>query len=273
MDKYTIISVDTNPLYLEFLPLFYKIWNKFKYKVVLILTLKQTEQFKDYSFTEKYSDIFYVIQKNNELNFMTDRAFSLMARHLYYQYLPKGKYMLNDIDMIPLNKKYFDDLFLLDDNKLISASSDAMKYNKDSDGGKIYKMPSCYLIANNNIWKDITNPWNLEPIDLLKKYNKLSVIFHNKEKFNSFNFCDESFMRKLLYLWDNNYLDNIIKLNRKFNPYAENRVDRGNWKIDFKKLQNNEYIDSHLPRPLFNNIIKINPLLNYLNINYNDLKI
>lgn len=273
MKKNVLVSSNYNPLYIQYVPLVCSAWKKWGYNPILTLITDKPKE--EWEWMKEYCEVRQIEPNRN----YDEGIFSKVSRFFSY-YEEKGINMVSDIDMLPLNKKYFDDLFQLlinrNDygysikNKFISASHDAYLNAVNSWAGPIeyLKFPGAYMLASNDMWKDIINPNSLSKDDLLKSFENLNK-FDNKESIlNHYNnFSEESLIRSLYYTFDNNS-EHIVKIQRGWlaNGHAERRLDRDDWRFDINKLQRDEYIDSHLPRPLQNNQDKIKPLVDYLGL-------
>jgi len=151
-----------------------------------------------------------------------------------------GKFIFSDIDMMPLNKNYFQDIAsIYDDETIVSYSSDAAE---KFDG----TYPMCYISAN-------------------------AETFLQLIKFNSW----QSFVENLLYIcedqWttDQKYMKTIldsyhkvIHLTRVFSQdgIANRRIDRLSWIYFNDDVKNGIYYDAHLPVPFKENETLINNL-------------
>ena len=101
-----LTAVNTNPLYIEFVPYFIKVWRKImptaNIKIILIAD-SIPDDLVEY---QKYFILFSPI-KNVSTSF-TSQYIRLLYPALLTGY--KDGIMITDIDMIPLNKKYYIDI-------------------------------------------------------------------------------------------------------------------------------------------------------------------
>lgn len=267
------MSSNFNPLYVQYVPLICKAWNNWGYNVILTLVTDRPKE--EWEWMEEYATIRHY-EPHPDID---EGIYSKVARFFSY-YQEEGINMVSDIDMLPLNKEYFDNLFkqLIEPipggygysikDKFVSASHDAYLNAVNSWAGPIefLKFPGCYMLASNKMWQKIINPYNKTEEELLQEWSQLER-FDSKESIKNHynNFSEESLIRCLYYSYDPRS-EKIIKLQRGWNPQAERRIDRDNWDLNISKLHSDYYIDSHLPRPLATNRDKFPHLLEYLNL-------
>lgn len=264
MKKRVLLSSNYNPTYIQFVPLVCSVWKKWGYEVDLALVTNKDH--KEWKWMEEYANIYpFDIRKD-----LDEGIWAKISRHFLTYLNPDDKVMLGDIDMIPLSKEYFDDLFDqlngFPDSILLSGSD----YNPRAHlPGVREKVPICYMVANGRVWRDIVNPQNTSIDEILNSwkgvnvYDKMEDITH--KEFRSFS--DESLYRRLLHTW-NPEKDKMVFIKRGWTAgRANDRLDRSQWKIDYEKLKRGGYIDCHSLRPLAPHKSFLMPLIEYLGVN------
>jgi len=165
--------------------------------------------------------------------------------------------VLNDVDLLPLQKDFLVNLLdAVPSNGLAAIGRNA--YDGASEIGLSGKFPMIYTSAMGKIFKEIVNPNDLSYEKTLKQWINMRIIDHKEAINNSHDcFSDESLLRALIHLWRDN--NRVIYLNRPdfIGMRATKRIDRANWNIDKEILNNNGYIDAHLPKPLNIDMLKI----------------
>ncbi len=271
-NKNIILSSNYNPNYIEFLPLVATAWKKFGYNVILALVTDKDES--EWEWMKDYAEI----HRFNIRDDIDEGILTKIARMLVLFRLPSDqKYMTSDIDMLPLQQKYFDKLFEI--NAPFVVDNDPLSHPKYAN--KIRPthptFPICYQIAAGTDWREIINPEDLDIDELIESWKGVGEYDEFEDINNDYNdFSDESLMRRLIYKWSPDK-SKIRFLQRGYeiftNAYTLHRLDRGDWYIYEDKLLRNEYIDSHLIRPLNDYKREIKPLVDYLKINRNVLYI
>lgn len=233
MIDYVIISSDDNPTYKDFYEVVSKKWLELGFKTYYINITD-----KDEIIENKYG----IIHKIKKLDFVSESFQSQVVR-LYSSNLINDKNILiSDIDMLPLNGKYFSDF--------------AEKLNKNNVllySGQPYETvpfyPMCYVLSNSNFLRSILE---------IENYNFHDFCKILVEKYGDVWNCDENF----LYDKIQNNLEKTIISERDYGT----RIDRTHFFYSEERLSEGLYVDSHLPKPyqLFEN--EINKLSNFKKI-------
>jgi hypothetical protein len=262
-----LISVDDNPLYIQFLPIFSLACQKVigvKPTLAYVTDKKENE----WQWMKEYCQDIIRVPIVKELPDGKCRTF--FARMILRYKFESDICMIGDIDLLPLNEEYFKDIMkVFSRDKFLSSGYNVFEFGDGDPKSQIHdpklrKFPSCYTIATGKVWKEIINPLNLSDEELMKSWFNLKE-FDDKESVNNPNFCDESLMRLLIQRW-NSSRDRIIGIDRAIcGGRIIDRIDRSHWRINYEKLIQNEYVDAHCPRPLSSNK-DIKLLTDYLQI-------
>lgn len=215
---YVLVGSNDNPMYLEFWPIFAKIW-KTKFNVTPVLGFIGDDSIK---IDEEYG-IVYRFDKIQNYD-------SGLLSQLVRLYLPKflnGNCLISDIDMIPLSKSYFiDDVEKYNDNDfLIMSSHHPQTVDKT-------QYPMCYVLGNDTNYKKIF------------KLDDDWTTFISKIQNNGW-FTDQEHLYKMI----NECNDINFVFPERQNGFYSNRVDRCDWYYEIDKLKSDYYVDSHLLRP------------------------
>lgn len=231
-----LTACNNNPLYIDFIPLFIKTWEKLysniDIKIILVHNIIPNE-FKIY---EKYIILFKPID-NLSTAFISQYIRILYPALLNY----KNGILITDIDMIPMNSSYFtyyirnitDDKFVTMRNVLINN----------------HEIAICYNIAINKIWANIFNIKSINDIikNLINVNNNINYI--DNLKHNKAWSIDQINLYKYVMNWDKK-TNNLIILNDINTKFK--RLDRYTFIniSDIKKnIINNIYTDYHCYRP------------------------
>jgi hypothetical protein len=186
-----------------------------------------------------------------------------MARHILAGYYCDEICMIEDIDTIPLQTKFIENILSKrQKNKLLVVGSEV--YNGSGDEGKF---PISNMTAESYIFKSIINPDNLNIKDLYRSWINIKVYDH-KESINNTpdptgagGFSDESLMRVLINKYNN--IDNVIKITRNVNIHSD-WIDRTWWNINTDKLSKDGYVCCNFLRPFSDNFDLIQPIVKHI---------
>ena len=177
-----------------------------------------------------------------------------------------GFAMMNDIDIMPLNRKYVEYCCsFLEKEKITCIGTDT--YDGSPEEGKF---PISYFCGDTDAIREVVNPEGLVYSDLLKSWMGMKVFDHKEDITRDIDpedpdcFSDESLIRALIYKWGwregrvNRVPRNLI--------HGKNALCRANWNIDKQLLQGGYYKHAHLPRPYSKNKKVIDELLKSIKI-------
>jgi hypothetical protein len=230
-----LTAVNENPIYLNFIPLFVETWKKLypgiEIKIILI-SEKLDDKFKEY---ENYIILFKPIE-NVSTNFISQYIRLLYPCLLNY----KNGVLISDIDMIPLNRKYFtENIIPYDNTKFI--------YYRDKVCFEHNQIAMCYNVAVPDIWKDVFNINSIDDINkrLIDVFKSIKYV----DGHGKLGWCtDQIDLYKYVMDW-NKKTNNLICLKES----NFRRLDRHTFNINdlkFQKLISDGYfIDYHCFRP------------------------
>lgn len=243
IDK-VIVSSDDNPLYLDFWPIISQIWREiFEIEPVLLYFGQQNP-------SEKFGIVKKLLLKNDPIYYQT-----LWSRYWYPQHEPETTFIISDIDMIPMSRKYFiDDLRKINDDEYVHLV------------GTHRPLPSCYHVAKGKIFNEFMHlPLDFQECISFAQKNTIGN-YHSissKEKFNNWG-SDEEFGTKRLQEWSQKGMATNL-IDRK--P-SEKRLDRSNFNFKEHDVLSHHYYDCHSIRPYLSNKIKIDNLVRLIYKSY-----
>lgn len=232
-----LTAVNENSLYIDFIPIFVKTWNKLYPNVdvkIILIALKIPENFLPY----KNNIILF-----NPIDGILTSFTSQYIRLLYPAILNYNNgILITDIDMIPMNNSYYsENIKAYDDDKFI--------YYREYICQEHNMLAMCYNIATPKIWSDIFNINSIEDIVYTLKYvystNEI-IEGHGNKGWGT----DQLKLYEHVTSWHKN-TGNLIRLkesNTKFH-----RLDRIHFKSLSPQIKNNIkngiYCDYHCHRP------------------------
>ncbi len=230
MIDYVIISSDDNPMYKDFYPIVAKRWSDLGFKVYYINITDSDE------IIENEFGIYHKMKSLSSIS----TGFQSQVVRLFASKFIDGYMLTSDIDMLPINKDYFNQYNgeVTKDNVIV--------YSGQPYGDVPY-FPMCYVLSHS---KNFVNYLDLKDLSF-EDYCQMLI----RDYGQAWN-TDENFM----YDKFKNHIDSVvIKNERDFSK----RIDRGNWSYDIRLLEN-YYIDSHLLRPYMTYKSHIDYLINLL---------
>jgi hypothetical protein len=258
-----LVASDLNSDYLDFFPLVLETW---KVIVGIDVILILISEYIPGNLLE-YKDNIILFKPIENI----PTAFQAQCIRILYPCIFMDKnIIISDMDLVPLNQKYYTD--------------NVAKYNDDSfiiyrnvlEG--INQYPICFCLANSHIWKDIFRINTVEDIINTLKTWYLNIP-ENDYKISSITSFGWAFDQLQLFYSINKWNKNIIKLTDKITGFK--RLDRilNDYDIDIKirhekdinyirnnkeqikeNINNGVYSDFHLPKPYS----KYKDIFNYL---------
>ena len=231
-------SVNENTLYLDFVPIFIKTWNKLypDVDVKIILIAKEIPE-KLLPYNENII-IFEPIE-----GILTSFT-SQFIRLLYPGILNYDNgVLITDIDMLPMNSNYYTkNIINIEDDKFIYYRGNVCFNNKE--------IAMCYNVANSKTWNEI---FKVNSVDDIIRYiqivNNINTIKagHGNVGWN----IDKLTLYKNVINW-NKKTGNFICLNEDFTGFK--RLDRGRFTLSdnnvVSDIVSGKYSDYHCLRPM-----------------------
>lgn len=232
-----LTSVNENKLYIDFVPIFIKTWNKlYPYVDVKIILIAKT-------IPENL-----LVYKNNIILFepINDKTgfTSQFIRLLYPCILNyKNGVLITDIDMLPMNNAYYtENIIEYDNTKFI--------YYRGNVCFNFKQIAMCYNVATPQIWKDIFKINSIDDIVIyIKKITDKNSI---QEGHGNIGWSiDQETLYNKVTEW-NKITNNFVCLNETRTGFK--RLDRNRFNlsdINIKQnITNGYYSDYHCYRPM-----------------------
>lgn len=231
-----LTSTNLNPVYCQFIPIFIKMWSKLVPEAdIKIILIAETipENFVKYS---EYL-ILYKPGKILKTEFVSQYIRSLYPSVLNYS----GGVLITDMDMLPMNRKYYvDNILHIPDNKFI--------YYRDVLLD-VKEIAMCYNIATPKVWSDIFNINDINDINnqLHRTYSQINYDgLHGGSGWN----IDQLDLFERVQQWHNK-TGNFINLKDSQTGFL--RLDRGNIHLINQNVLNDiragRFTDYHALRP------------------------
>lgn len=233
-----VSAVNENLLYLDFVPIFIKTWNKL-YPDIDVKIILITKTIPENLLLYKNNIILFEPIENVLTSFTSQIIRLLYPCILNY----KNGVLITDIDMLPMNNRYYtENIKEFDNEKFI--------YYRENVCLSSRQIAMCYNAATPQIWKDIFKVNSVEDIvSFIKNISDNNII---KEGHGNKGWCiDQYTLYNKVMKW-NKDTNNFIKLNETQTQF--NRLDRGRFSLyDVNKRQNiiaGKYTDYHCYRPM-----------------------
>jgi len=232
-----LTAVNDNKLYLDFVPIFIKTWNKLYPRVNVKIIL----------IAHEIPENLIVYQNNiilfNPIDNISTAFISQYIRLLYPAILNyENGIMISDIDILPMNRTYYTE-------NINNFSNDKFIYLRDVLMDNYNQIAMCYNVATNKLWGDIFEIKSLEDIrrTLTDKFNNI----HYVDGHGSFGWStDQIDLYNNLMKW-NTITNNLIILNDNSTGFC--RLDRDEFTLDdiniVNNIKNGIYTDYHCYRP------------------------
>lgn len=214
-----ILACDSNPEYIHFWPVVAQAWQK-------IIGLRPTLALIAHEHIRVDESLGDVI-RFAPIKGVSTVLYAQCIRLLLPAFFPNEVCIISDMDMIPLQKKYFIDSIqnIPNDHIAVYRSQSVLEFKQ---------FPMCYVAAKGSLFQDI---FNLDTIDdipiIIKKWADL------KRGWST----DQQILYSYLTTW-NKFSSHCDLLNIKVH-----RIDRSNWHYNTKELARGAYTDCHCPRP------------------------
>ena len=233
-----LTAVNEKKLYLDFIPIFIKFWNKLYPEVdikIILIANNIPKEFISY----KDNIILFKPIKDVLTSFTSQIIRTLYPCILNY----KNGVMITDMDILPMNKNYYTKNIIDYDNNKFIYYRDRVCFNQK-------EIAICYNIATPDVWKDIFKINSLEDIvAYIKNISSKNIIKegHNKAGWS----LDQKNLYNNVTKW-NNKTNNFIRLNEKHTKFK--RLNRNNFNISNVNIKKNiseeKYSDYHALRPM-----------------------
>lgn len=252
-----ILSCDDNPKFIEFWPLMAHAWKKIFGASVWLAVVATRDKFS-LSDLRAHGN---VVRYEPVPGIPTSNQAKMARYHLAAEWRDACITMTNDLDLLPLQKKYLNNLLAQrKPGHLMTIGSELY------EGPEKGKFTAGYLTAESNVWNKLMNPFNLAWTPFIEGFIGRKLVDHKEDitrdvhHENPDTFSDESLLRGQLRM---NPVP-VIHLPRGFYPYTERALCRSDWRFDPAKLKDGTYVEAHLCRPFSEHKDRLQPLIDYI---------
>ena len=232
-----LTACNANPLYMNFIPIFIRAWNKL-YPTVDIKIIYINDIIPEYLEQYKNNIILFKPIQNISTAFISQYIRLLYPCILNYE----NGIMITDMDMLPMNRTYYTkNIENIDNNKFI--------YLRDVLLNDEKQIAMCYNVGLNKTWGEILNIHSIEDINirLIEVNSKINYV-------DGPGLCgwstDQTDLYNYIMDW-NIKTNNFISLADSVTGY--NRLDRHTFNLNDINFRNRiisgHYTDYHCLRP------------------------
>jgi hypothetical protein len=249
-----IVSCDDSE-FSQYVPIVSKAWKKYFPECALSIAFL-TERDQDDPFVEKmrsWGDV-HLFRPVPNIPLPNQAK---VSRHILASQFGKEICMLEDIDTIPLQRKYYEDRISAREPNHVLAVGAEVFFNTPHEG----KFPMSTISAEGDTFKKFINPENLTYSELITSWVGKSIFDHKEDISNSpYIFSDESLIRALLSEWKESMITHAPRNVDIGNEW----VDRSWWSIDKEKLEKEQYTTCNFLRPFLQYYNNILPIIEYI---------
>lgn len=250
-----VVSSDDSPTFLNFWPCVSQAWQKFfDTKPTLALVTNRDPADPLFATLQRYGDVVAVpyvegIPVPNQAK---------LARFLVASTMEDQVCMIEDIDTVPLQRKFFEErLKLREPDRILAVGHEVLANTVDAG-----KFPISNITTEGRNFKKLFNPNNLAHEELMRSYVGMRVVDHKENVANPADrFSDESMIRGLIH--KHNLHQMIQKVERGVDIHKD-WIDRSWWGIDKEKLNAGQYVLCNFLRPCKENAQQFIPVYEYL---------
>jgi len=230
-----ITACDANPLYMDFIPIFVKTWNKLYPNIDVKIVLISNDI---PHCLQEYTDNIILFEP---ISGMSTAFTSQYIRLLYPAILDyENGIMITDMDILPMNRTYYtENIANIEDNKFIYLRNVLLRNRQ---------IAMCYNVATNKTWSDVFKIHTLLDIreHLASVYSSITYVDgHNKAGWST----DQVNLYKRIMSW-NTTTGNFVSIDDNVTGFR--RLDRNQFTLSdtFKKrITSGHYSDYHCYRP------------------------
>lgn len=240
-----LTATDENTLYSEFIPIFIRMWKQLAPETdIKIIYIAHTlpERF------EKYKEHIILFPP---IDGVLTPFISQYVRILYPSLMEyKGGVMITDMDMLPMNSKYYID-------NIKDFSDDKFVYLRDWFSTN--EIAICYNVAAPSTWREINGINTMD--DLTKRIKESFNKVHYTGVHGGPGWCtDQIDLRAMVWAWEG-HSKRFVHLKDETSGYR--RLDRMGFYLDpyiVKLIKDKQFTDFHALRP-YQNYKQINDLV------------
>ncbi len=249
------IIVSSDEHFKGFFPIVAKSWRKFFPEVEICAAFVTTKSENDDE-VKKLKDIYDEVAIFQPVDGIPTKNVAKMARFLLASTMKNKVCSIEDVDTIPLQKKYFfDRISLRKPNQILAVGNEVYT-------GTLHHLsfPVSTVTSEGHNFKNIFNPLDLEYFELFNFWK--TFICNEGKKITDDNFSDEGLIVKLVEHFN---VNNIQHVERGVNVRRD-WIDRSWWgDIDVEKLKSGQYITCNFLRPFEKYEENFKSIIEYIN--------
>ena len=248
------LIVSSDEYFKGFFPIVAKAWRKFFPEVELCAAFVTTKEENDDE-VFKLRDIYDKVSLYRPVKGVPDKNVAKMSRFLLASSMGEKVCSIEDVDTIPLQKKYFADrTSLREPDKILAVGKEVYEGTAHN-----LSFPVSTATAEGDTFKKIFNPNDLEYFELYEFWKSFTC--NEGRKITDQNFSDEGLIVKLIEHFS---FENIQHVERGVDIRSD-WVDRSWWGINEQKLKKGDYITCNFLRPFEENRAKFKQIIDYIN--------
>ena len=233
-----LTAVNENELYLDFVPIFIKTWNKL-YPDVDVKIIFISKSIPDDLISYKKNLILFEPIENILTSFTSQFIRLLYPAILDYE----NGVLITDMDMLPMNSTYYT-------KNIEGFNNDKFIYYRNNICFNYKEIAMCYNIACPKIWREIFKISSIDNIvNIIEDTFKKNTIKEGHG--NSGWSIDQQVLYKTVLEW-NKKTNNFVRLNESQTKFK--RLDRNTFNISNTTIRENitegKYSDYHCFRPM-----------------------
>ena len=232
-----LTAVNDNPLYLEFIPIFIKTWNKLYPGIdvkIILIAHAIPEEYKEYA-----NNIILFAPVDKVLTSFTSQFIRLLYPCIMDY---ENAVLITDMDILPMNRTYYTE-------HIKEYANDKFVYYRGDHCFIYNQIAMCYNAATPKVWKEIFDIHSLEDIrDMLANVSRNNVIEEGHGKTGWF--IDQIFLYERVMTWQKK-TNNLVCLNEDETRF--NRLSRDTFMMSpglQKAIMEEQFTDYHCYRPM-----------------------
>ncbi len=248
------IIVSSDEYFKGFLPIVSKAWKKF-FPEVEVCVAFVTEKSHDDPFVVELKNLYDEVKLFKPVEGIPNKNVAKMARFLMASEMGDSVCSIEDVDTIPLQRKYFEEKTILRrPNQILAVGKEVYKGTLHSKG-----FPVSTVTSEGNNFKNIFNPNEMEYNELFDFWKTIPC--NEGKKIENDNFTDEGLIVKLVEKFN---VNNVQHVERGVD-IRKDWIDRSWWHVDVEKLKSAGYVTCNFIRPFEAYEYLFKDIIDYIN--------
>lgn len=248
------IVVSSDEYFKGFFPIVANAWRKFFPEVEIHAAFVTTRR-EDDNEVRKLKNIYDRVKLYSPVKGIPDKNVAKMSRFLLASSMGEKVCSIEDVDTIPLQRKYFaDKISLREPDKILAIGKEVYEGTAHNQS-----FPVSTATADGDTFKKIFNPNDLDYLELYDFWKSFTC--NEGRKITDQNFSDEGLIVKLIEYFS---FENIQHVERGVDIRSD-WIDRSWWGVDEEKLKKGDYITCNFLRPFEGNEENFKQIIDYIN--------